>query len=368
MGWFNWLTGKTGNAQDPTHGSGETDPYTQGLALASQGDMDGAIRYFSLAIDVQPTFAPGFTNRGVARASRGDIEGAMADFDQAIKLDAREALAFYNRANIRTDAGDYQAAIADYDRALEINPNHANSFYQRGCAWKTIGEWDKAIADFNRAIELHPEDANAYVNRAHARQAKGDTDGAAADFARAKELYGDTGDVLYSVPPAPQGFVWQQMGRSRAFVLRPEAWHFTAVEQGDTVAYFITKQPIPAGAKPGSRQFETGLTMNVLRGLTQAQGIAPSAYARAYVEEVARSPDYRIENKVHDHGDLYISSFIQFSAESDIGRLRQAHHLTGNDKTGTLYLIIFESPERFWDDDGPLAEVILANLMLHPDV
>jgi hypothetical protein len=171
-----------------------------------------------------------------------------------------------------------------------------------------------------------------------------------------------------TLPQAPEGYSWQLAGQSQAFFLRPEGWHFKAFEQAEDLAYFITREPIPPDAKPGSYQFETGFTINVFRGVTRAKGIAPSGFALGYVQVVTQSAEHETEDTWQNRGGPFIGYGVQFCSGSDIGRLRQQHHLIANDETDTLYLIIFETPERLWERDWPLAKVVIERLMLHPDV
>jgi tetratricopeptide (TPR) repeat protein len=351
--------------------------------------MEGAIADFSRAIVLHPTFAPSFTNRGLARAMKGELDGAIADYNQALKLDPREALAFYNRGTARRDKGDYEGAIADYDASIQINPNHTNSYYQRGCVWRKRGELDKAIADLNKAIELSPRDASAHVHRAFARQAKGGSDGAAADFARAKALYGSTGTVaFYDDKPVSQGSqdhspatkvmmryttgaegpCWVLAEQTQAVLCCPEGWHFKAGERGSSIAYFITREPIPDNAAPGSYQFETGFTINVWCRFGLARGQSPSAYALEFVQTLAQAAEHETEITWQKREDPFIGYGVQFCSESDRGQLRQRHQLIGNDTTGTLYFVIFEAPKRHWERDWPVAEEVLKHLRFNPDV
>lgn len=171
-----------------------------------------------------------------------------------------------------------------------------------------------------------------------------------------------------TLPEAPDGYSWELAGQSQAYFLRPRHWHFKIWEKDGALSYFITQEPIPADAKPGSFQFETGVSVNVLRGVNRVKGITPSATAAAYVQMVTESADHVTENTWQNQGGPFIGLGVQFRSGSDIGQLRQQHFLIANDTTDTLYLIIFECPARSWDRVWPTANVIIERLMLHPDV
>ena len=76
------------------------DDARAGLAAQSQGDLDEAIRYYTLAIDSASlstdnlVFA--YNNRGLAFDDKGLRDRAIVDFDAAIRLNPDYCRAYYN--------------------------------------------------------------------------------------------------------------------------------------------------------------------------------------------------------------------------------------------------------------------------------
>src|SRR5437588_4330869 len=66
--------------------------------------------------------------------------------------------------------------------------------------------------------------------------------------------------LAMDLPPAPEGFTWQEIPELKAAFLKPNGWFFKREEQKGTLAYFITKEDIDKNG-----QFQTGLTINVFR-------------------------------------------------------------------------------------------------------
>lgn len=95
-----------------------------------------------------------------------------------------------------------------------------------------------------------------------------------------------------TLPEPSEGYSWELAGQSQASFLRPQNWHFKAWEKEGELAYFITQEPIPANAKPGSFQFETGFTINVWRKASLLKGLSPSTFAAEYVQAVAQSGEF----------------------------------------------------------------------------
>jgi tetratricopeptide (TPR) repeat protein len=71
------------------------------LRLA-QGDLDGAIRDFDVALIFDPHLADAYTNRGVARYKKGDFAAAVRDFDEALEINPRAAIAYNGRGKRAT--------------------------------------------------------------------------------------------------------------------------------------------------------------------------------------------------------------------------------------------------------------------------
>ena len=77
----------------------------RGHAKREQGDFDGAIDDFSLAIAVDPNDVDHYFFRGVARHFKGDLDAAIVDFDRAIALDPNDAACYYFRGDTEYERG-----------------------------------------------------------------------------------------------------------------------------------------------------------------------------------------------------------------------------------------------------------------------
>ena len=126
---------------------------------------------------------------GNLKLRNGDYEGAIADFNLAIELEPGNSRYYLVRGNAKKQKRDYAGAIADYTRAIEFEREYKDvMFTARAGARELTGDLDGAIADYTRAIEINPTFDGAYHSRGLVKQKNGDPKGAAADFARAKQL------------------------------------------------------------------------------------------------------------------------------------------------------------------------------------
>lgn len=106
-----------------------------------------------------------YTERGNLRFSQNDFEGAIKDYSKAIELRPSFFMYYFNRGYCRHGAKDFIGAIADCSRAIELNPKHEGSYFNRGLAKCALKDLNGAYDDFEKAIELRPRFVDAYYMR-----------------------------------------------------------------------------------------------------------------------------------------------------------------------------------------------------------
>jgi hypothetical protein len=164
---------------------------------------------------------------------------------------------------------------------------------------------------------------------------------------------GDTANL----PPAPDGFSWERLPVIRATVLRPKGWFFKHEGNKATQAYFVTKESIEKGGK-----YETGLTIQAMR---MRKGVKPSQFAEKYAETIVKSGQVDVEKTWKAEGGPFQTLGSRYVTHGDPPHHQQSL-LIANDKTGTLYIILFESPQSQWDEAWKLGQPMLKQLLLDP--
>ena len=160
------------------------------------------------------------------------------------------------------------------------------------------------------------------------------------------------------LPPAPQGFTWQQLREIKASVLKPDGWYFKSESQQQTQAYFISKEDID---KNGA--FTTGLTINALPKLKEGQA---AEQAKQFIDRAAASKD--AERWTNEKGQFQQFG-CQFRNTDRSGLLIVVRSIAiANRKTNRLYLVIFESPAADWENAWKIGEKILEMLSLNEEV
>lgn len=166
--------------------AGALEDALAGQAAQKRGEIDEAIRLFTLAVDAGglSTRNQAFVhhNRGNAYLKKGQLDRAIQDYDQAIHLGPDQVNSFVNRGNAYCNKGQLDRAIQDYDQAIRLKPDYAEAFNNRGVAYRDNEQTDRAIQDYDQAIRLTPDYETALNNRGLAYVDKRQYELAAADF------------------------------------------------------------------------------------------------------------------------------------------------------------------------------------------
>ncbi|MDZ7958408.1 MAG: tetratricopeptide repeat protein [Aulosira sp. DedQUE10] len=109
-------------------------------------------------ITLKPKAVSLYIQQAYNRFAQGDIEGAIADFNIALCIHPNSAELYTARANFRKKKlGDRLGAIEDYTQAIFINPDNAFFYFWRSQTYQELGNHQKAIEDYNAAVTLAPE-------------------------------------------------------------------------------------------------------------------------------------------------------------------------------------------------------------------
>jgi hypothetical protein len=161
-------------------------------------------------------------------------------------------------------------------------------------------------------------------------------------------LVGASSNAIASEPPAlppadaPSGFAWYVFEAGDSACLRPLDWFVKTEVKGDTAALFVSKQDIDKEGK-----FDTGLTLNVLRGIRRKTGKAPSEYARAYLDELLAKhvQAKRFENAPQDGMPGIGAAYVDSESSPPVVIYT---FLLADDEYDILRLFILEAPQEDW--------------------
>jgi Tfp pilus assembly protein PilF len=159
---------------------------------------DEAIKYYDLALGLNPKYAETYSNKGFAYEESGQLSEAIFYYDQALEFNPKDARTYFNRGNAWMKSSNYSMAMLDYSSAIAHHLNFPEAYLNRGYIYSTLGSYEEAIFDYNKAIELNPIYAKAYLHRGTAFVFLELLSEAIADFTRAIEIIPDFADAYYN--------------------------------------------------------------------------------------------------------------------------------------------------------------------------
>jgi tetratricopeptide (TPR) repeat protein len=162
----------------------------EGEARRSTGDLAGAIKLYSEAIEVSPPNTALFYIRGATLLEAGDPAAAARDLEAGLALepgnaalqklldqarqkesapDPARASKLQFEVDIWRACGDYAAAVGAYGQAIQSNPSNPALYFLRGTAYLESGLPAAALKDFEAALELDPMNIQLITLRREAR-------------------------------------------------------------------------------------------------------------------------------------------------------------------------------------------------------
>ncbi|KAF6000649.1 Stress-induced-phosphoprotein 1 [Cyanidiococcus yangmingshanensis] len=106
-----------------------------------------------------------------------DFEAAVRYFTEAIELDPSNHVLYSNRSAAYASKGEYEEALADAERCIELAPQWSKGYSRRGAALVGLGELDEAAEAYRQGLSIDPENSALQrgldeVERAKAQGAK----------------------------------------------------------------------------------------------------------------------------------------------------------------------------------------------------
>ncbi|MFL6467845.1 MAG: tetratricopeptide repeat protein [Pyrinomonadaceae bacterium] len=146
---------------------------SNGKALASSGDHQGAIVQYAKGLELDPKHGALHFQRALSYEKLNRLNEAIQDYAAAISAGFSLRESHYNRGTVLYRKGSHPAAIAELGKAIEIDPKYVDAYYNRGLALFASKQLDPALADFAKLIEMDADNVNARIMRARVYCAAG---------------------------------------------------------------------------------------------------------------------------------------------------------------------------------------------------
>ena len=148
----------------------------KGLRAYSSRDFEGAIEYYSKALEVDPKDSDAYEFLGQLYSIRKNFDKAIINYSMVLKFEPKNLNVLLGRGNIYLYyLKKPDKALKNYSKIIEIDPKHSMAFNNRsGVYLQYRHELELAFSDLSKSIELDPKYADAYGNRACVYFFKGD--------------------------------------------------------------------------------------------------------------------------------------------------------------------------------------------------
>jgi len=196
----NYITDRINNDQVTNDGtSKDKDLHTlwniMGRLQHDLGDVKGAIKSYTTALQAYPRSAPSFRNLGSAYHSTGDLQLAFASYQQAVQLDPTDAVVYLKLAYFYedfatkdwVDAADHAQSCYQY-YLDQVDPDDTSVLTRLGNLLVREHKNEEAVKVYNKALSIDEKLHNVWFNRAHAQVKLCDSEGACESLRKTLEL------------------------------------------------------------------------------------------------------------------------------------------------------------------------------------
>jgi tetratricopeptide (TPR) repeat protein len=88
-----------------------------------------------------------YLNRGLAKEKLNDLDGAMRDFEKALQIDDQWPKAWFAQGNIFMKKRMWTEAVENFSAAITLHETYGLAYHNRALAYFHLGQFPKACQD-----------------------------------------------------------------------------------------------------------------------------------------------------------------------------------------------------------------------------
>ena len=143
--------------------------FDNAVKFYENGNLNGALIYWSLSIAINPNSPDAYYSRAIVKNELYTWKSALRDYDKAIEIAPDFASAILNRGTVKDENEDYIGAIEDYNKVLSLKEldieNQQSAYFNRGNTYFNLKNNEKACEDWKKAVELGAEYAKERIEK-----------------------------------------------------------------------------------------------------------------------------------------------------------------------------------------------------------
>lgn len=157
------------------------------------------------------------------------------------------------------------------------------------------------------------------------------------------------------LPNPPKGFSWVRMPEIMAAFLKPDGWFETNRKTKDSHTFALSKESVKVNGS-----FDTGLTVIAIDNVMDKYNFPPYTVSLQMFEDIKENTSNTIIGAKDISQGPFKSFFVKYENNPDVAVPVIIHKVfISNDKTGSLYIISFESLKSNWDEAWKNGDTIL---------
>ncbi|MBC7774931.1 MAG: tetratricopeptide repeat protein [Phycisphaerae bacterium] len=154
--------------------------------------LEKAIQDYTAAM-AKPKITPksksdALSSRGAAYGFAGMYEQCISDLTESLEMDPTNKTAYANRAVAYLNTNQYEKALKDYEEYVKLDPNNPQMWYECGMMQRTLKHYLHAVKSLENALTLNPKFGLAFLERARTKAGMGNYTEARQDYQKAQQL------------------------------------------------------------------------------------------------------------------------------------------------------------------------------------
>ncbi|RYR52712.1 hypothetical protein Ahy_A06g027599 isoform B [Arachis hypogaea] len=175
-------------------------------AYMHKGRVAEAVRCCRQALAINPLMVDAHSNLGNLMKARGLVQEAYSCYFEALRIQPTFAIAWSNLAGLFMESGDFNRALQYYKEAVKLKPSFPDAYLNMGHVYKALGMAQQATACYQNTLQTRPNCAIAYGNLASIYYEQGQLENTILHYKQAiacdprfSEAYNNLGNALKDV-------------------------------------------------------------------------------------------------------------------------------------------------------------------------